>query len=67
MFDSSREDQLNTGGYMTENLPTGVHRLSAESRAALARAKDRSDALMARHVKPARLAAATVKTMDPER
>ena len=47
---------------MTENLPAGVHLLSAESQAALAR-----DAIMARHAKPERLAAATVKTMDPER
>ncbi len=52
---------------MTGNLPAGVHRLSAESQAALARAKARSDAITARHVKPARLAAATIKTMDPER
>ena len=52
---------------MTENLPTGVHRLSAESQAALARAKARSDAIVARHAKPERLAAAPVKTMDPER
>ena len=43
---------------MTENLPAGVHRLSAECQAALARAKARSDAIMARHAKPARLAAA---------
>jgi hypothetical protein len=52
---------------MTENLPAGVHRLSAESQAALARAKARSDAFMARHAKPERLAAATIKMMDPER
>ena len=52
---------------MTENLPDGVHRLSAESQAALARAKARSDAITARHAKPARLAAATIETMDPER
>jgi hypothetical protein len=52
---------------MTENLPAGVHRLSAESQAALARAKARSDTIVARHTKPARLAAATIKTMDPER
>ena len=37
---------------MTENLPAGVHRLSAESQAALARAKARSDAIVARHAKP---------------
>jgi hypothetical protein len=52
---------------MTENLPAGVHRLSAESQAALSRAKARSCAIMARHAKPERLAAATVKTTDPER
>jgi len=52
---------------MTENLPAGVHRLSAESQAALARAKAKSDAIMARHAKPERLAAATIKTTDPER
>ena len=52
---------------MTENLPVGVHRLSAESQAALARAKARSDTIKARHEKPERLAAATIKTMDPER
>ena len=52
---------------MTENLPTGVHRLSAESLLVLARAKARSDGFTACHAKPERLAAATVKTMDPER
>ena len=52
---------------MTENLPAGVHRLSVESQATLARAKAKSDAIVARHAKPARLAAATIKTMDPER
>jgi hypothetical protein len=52
---------------MTENLPTGVHRLSAESQAALARAKARSDAIVACPAKPERLAGATIKTMDPER
>ena len=52
---------------MTENLPAGVHRLSAESQAALARAKARSDAIVARYAKPARLAAAPVEKMDPER
>jgi hypothetical protein len=52
---------------MTENLPAGVHRLSAESQAALARAKARNDAIAARHTKPARLAAAPIKAMDPER
>lgn len=51
---------------MTENLPAGVHRLSAESQAALARAKARSDAIVARHVKP-EPAAATIKATDPER
>jgi hypothetical protein len=49
------------------DLPAGVHRLSAESQAVLARAKARSDAIVARHAKPERLAAAPVKTMDPER
>jgi hypothetical protein len=43
---------------MTENLPAGVHLLSAESQAALARAKAKSDTIMARHAKPERLAAA---------
>ena len=52
---------------MTENLPAGVHRLSTESQLVLARAKARSDAIIARYAKPERLAAATVKTMDPER
>ena len=52
---------------MSENLPAAVHRLSAESQAALARAKARGEAIMARHAKPERLAAATVKTMYPER
>ena len=52
---------------MTENLPAGVHRLSAESQLVLARAKARSDAITARHAKPERLAAATIKTTDQER
>jgi hypothetical protein len=52
---------------MTENLPAGVHHLSAESQLVLALAKARSDAIMARHAKPERLAAAPIKTMDPER
>ncbi|MEH2621978.1 hypothetical protein V1292_000033 [Bradyrhizobium sp. AZCC 1719] len=52
---------------MSENLPAGVHLLSTESQAALVRAKARSDAIMARHVKSERLAAATIKPMDPER
>ncbi|WP_157113126.1 hypothetical protein [Bradyrhizobium embrapense] len=52
---------------MTEKLPAGVHVLSAESQAALARAKAKSDAVTARHIKPERLAAATIATMDPER
>ena len=52
---------------MTENLPAGVHRLSAESQAALARAKARSNAIMAHHAKPERLAAAPIEKMDPER
>ena len=71
MFDSSREDQTAWEVITNENLAAGVHSLSAESQAALARAKARSksksDAIMARHTKPARLAAATIKTMDPER
>jgi hypothetical protein len=67
MFDSSREDQTAQEVTMTENLPAGVHRLSAESQVALARAKAKSDAIVARYTKPARLAAATIKTMDPER
>ena len=52
---------------MSENLPAAVHRLSAESQAALARAKAKRDAIVARHTKPARLAAATIENMDPER
>ena len=52
---------------MTENLPAGVHRFSAESQLALARAKASGCAIMARHIKSERLAAATIKTMDPER
>jgi hypothetical protein len=52
---------------MNENLPAGAHLLSAESQAALARAKARGEAIMARHIRPERLAAATIKTMDPER
>jgi hypothetical protein len=52
---------------MSENLAAGVHRLSAESQAVLARAKARGAAIMARHNKPERLAAATIKPMDPER
>ncbi len=44
---------------MTDTLPDGVHVLSAESQSALARAKAKGDAQMARHAKPARLAAAT--------
>jgi hypothetical protein len=67
MFDSSREDQTAQEVTMTENLPAGVHRLSAESQAALARAKAKGDAIMVRHAKPERLVAATIKTMDPER
>ena len=49
---------------MMENLPDGVHMLSAESLAALARAKAKSDAVTARHNKPARLAAA-IQNADP--
>jgi hypothetical protein len=52
---------------MTENLPAGVHHLSAQSQLALARAEAMSEAIMARRAKPERLAAATIKTMDPER
>ncbi|WFU19381.1 hypothetical protein [Bradyrhizobium sp. CB3481] len=52
---------------MSENLAAGVHRLSAESQAALARPKARGEAIMARHIKPGRLAAAPIKPMDPER
>ncbi len=48
-----------------QTLPAGVHILSAESQAALARAKARGDAIEARHVKPERLAAATIKTDGP--
>ena len=36
-------------------------------RATLTRAKARGGAVAARHAKPARLAAATIKTTDPER
>ena len=43
-------------------LPVGVYVLSAESQAALARAKERGDAIAARHLKPERLAAAAIKT-----
>jgi hypothetical protein len=50
---------------MTENLPAGVQLLSAESQAALARAKARSDAIMARHAKPERLAARTRQDDGP--
>ena len=69
MFDSSREDQTAWEVIMSENLAAGVHRLSAESEAALARARARArgEAIMARHIKPERLVAATIKTMDPER
>ena len=52
---------------MTENLPAGVHLLAVESQAAPIRAKAESCVIMARHAKPERLAAATIKTMDPER
>jgi len=48
-------------------LLEGVRVPSAESQAALTLAKESGDAIAARHVKPARLAAATIKTMDPER
>lgn len=43
-----------------QTLPDGVHVLSAESQAALARAKEKGDAIAARHTKPERLAAATI-------
>jgi hypothetical protein len=46
-------------------LPAGVHVLSAESQAALARAKEKGDAIAARHAKPGRLAAAAIKTDGP--
>lgn len=46
-------------------FPTGVHVLSAESQAALARAKARGEAITARHAKPERLAAATITTDGP--
>jgi hypothetical protein len=48
-------------------LPEGVRDPSAEGQAALTRAKERGGAVTARHAKPARLAAATIKTVDPER
>ena len=67
MFDSSREGQTAQEIIMSENLAAGVHRLSAESLAALARAKARAEAIMARHIKQERLAAAPIKPMDPER
>lgn len=41
-------------------LPAGVHILSRESLATLAHAKARGDAVLARHLKPERLAAATI-------
>jgi hypothetical protein len=47
--------------------PEGVRVSLAEGQAALTRAKERGGAVAARHAKPARLAAATIKTMDPER
>lgn len=46
------------------DLPAGVHVLSAESQAALARAKEKGDAITARHAKPGRLAAATLDQQD---
>ncbi|WP_253639961.1 MULTISPECIES: hypothetical protein [unclassified Bradyrhizobium] len=45
-------------------LPPGVHLLSIESQAALARAKAKADAIVERHTKPERLAAAPIDTMD---
>ncbi|PDT77149.1 hypothetical protein [Bradyrhizobium sp. C9] len=47
------------GGLLAATLPIGVHVLSAESQAALARTKAKSDAITARHAKSERLAAAT--------
>jgi hypothetical protein len=51
-------------GHNMQNLPAGVHVLSAESQAALARAKAKGDAIAARHVKPERLAAASHRPQD---
>lgn len=48
-----------------QTLPEGVHVLSAESQAALDRAKARGEAVTARHTKPERLAAAAIKTDGP--
>jgi hypothetical protein len=56
-----------TGGENMQILPEGVWVPSTEGQAALIRAKERSGAIAARDAKPARLAAATIKTMDPER
>lgn len=47
--------------------PESVRVSSAEGQATLTRAKARGAAVAARQAKPARLAAATIKTMDPER
>ena len=47
--------------------PEGVRGPSTENQAVLTRAKQRDGAIAARHAKPARLVAATIKTMDPER
>jgi len=52
---------------MTENLPVGVHRLSAESQAALARAKAGSDAIVARHANRRGWPPQPSRRMDPER
>jgi len=48
-------------------LPDGVHILSADNQAVLARAKALDDAATVHHAKPERLAAATIKIRDPER
>ncbi|NEV75636.1 hypothetical protein DYI24_01030 [Rhodopseudomonas sp. BR0C11] len=44
---------------MEAKRPDGVHVLSAESLDALARAKAKGDAIVSRHLKPGRLAAAS--------
>jgi hypothetical protein len=56
-----------TGGENMQILPEGVWVPSTEGQTALIRAKERSGAIAAHDAKPARLAAATIKTMDPER
>jgi hypothetical protein len=52
---------------MMQVLRECVRVSSAESHAALMRAEERGGAIAAHHAKPARLAAATIKMMDPER